>query len=197
MDDAHNTPHDPADLPPVGQLRAAIESILLVVDNPVAPVDLAHALEVDVAAVREQLRDIRDEFDARHSGFDLRETEEGWRLFTRPAHAEAVEKFLLDGTQTKLSRAALETLAIVAYRQPCTRAQISAVRGVNVDGVIRTLHARGLVAESGVEPATGAHLYVTTPLLLELLGIESLDALPDLAPLLPDVDLIDDLADTM
>ncbi|MDO4609283.1 SMC-Scp complex subunit ScpB [Corynebacterium sp.] len=179
-------------LPPIDPLRAGLESILLVVDNPVSPEDLGRALGADASDVREALEAIRGEFDARGSGFDLRETPEGWRLYTRPSHAEAVEAFLLDGTQTRLSRAALETLAVVAYRQPVTRQQVSAVRGVNVDGVMRTLHARGLVAEQGEDPSTGAHLYVTTPLLLELLGIESLDALPDLAPLLPDVDLIDE-----
>jgi len=103
-----------------------------------------------------------------------------------------VEQFLLDGSQTRLSRAALETLAVVAYRQPATRSQISAVRGVNVDGVMRTLQLRGLIREVDVEPSTGAHRYETTGLFLELLGIDSLDRLPDLAPLLPDVESIDE-----
>lgn len=177
---------------PIDPLRAAVEAILLVVDAPVAPMDLARALDEDPDRIRGALAGIRAEFDARGSGFDLRESAEGWRLYTRPEHADAVERFLLDGTQTRLSRAALETLAVVAYRQPVTRGQVSAVRGVNVDGVMRTLLARGLVAEAGEEPATGAHLYVTTNLLLEQLGIGSLEELPDLAPLLPDVDLIDE-----
>lgn len=180
------------DLPQIDPLRAAVESVLLVIDTPVAPIDLARALDVEPEAIREVLVQMRDEFEARGSGFDLREVEGGWRLYTRADYSDAVEAFLLDGTQTRLSRAAMETLAVVAYRQPATRAQVSAVRGVNVDGVMRTLLARGLVAEAGEEPATGAHLYVTTNLLLEQLGIESLDQLPDLAPLLPDVDLIDE-----
>ena len=180
------------DLPQIDPLRAAVESVLLVIDTPVAPIDLARALDVEPEAIREVLAQMRDEFEARGSGFDFREVEGGWRLYTRADYSDAVEAFLLDGTQTRLSRAAMETLAVVAYRQPATRAQVSAVRGVNVDGVMRTLLARGLVAEAGEEPATGAHLYVTTNLLLEQLGIESLDQLPDLAPLLPDVDLIDE-----
>lgn len=180
------------DLPQIDPLRAAVESVLLVIDTPVAPIDLARALDVEPEAIREVLAQMRDEFESRGSGFDLREVEGGWRLYTRADYSDAVEAFLLDGTQTRLSRAAMETLAVVAYRQPATRAQVSAVRGVNVDGVMRTLLARGLVAEAGEEPATGAHLYVTTNLLLEQLGIESLDQLPDLAPLLPDVDLIDE-----
>lgn len=182
----------PAALPPIDPLRAAVEGVLLVVDTPVPVADLARALDVEASAIRVVLAQMRDEFDARGSGFDLREVDGGWRLYTRAAHSDAVEAFLLDGTQTKLSRAAMETLAVVAYRQPATRAQVSAVRGVNVDGVMRTLLARGLVAEAGEDPSTGAHLYVTTNLFLEQLGIASLDELPDLAPLLPDVDLIDE-----
>ena len=99
---------------------------------------------------------------------------------------------MLDGTQKKLSRAAMETLAVVAYRQPVTRAQVAGVRGVNVDGVMRTLALRGLIAEVDPEQESGAHRYVTTELFLELLGIDSLERLPDLAPLLPDIDAIED-----
>nr|WP_240394102.1 SMC-Scp complex subunit ScpB [Corynebacterium lactis] len=177
---------------PIDPLRAGVESILLVVDTPVAAEDMARALDVSVSDVRDVLRELEHELRARRSGIELRETGEGWRFYTSPAHASAVERFLLDGSQSKLSRAAMETLAVVAYRQPATRAQVSGVRGVNVDGVMRTLVARGLIAESGEDPATGAHLYVTTSLFLELLGIDSLEQLPDLAPLLPEVDLIDE-----
>lgn len=177
---------------PIDPLRAGVEAILLVVDTPVVAEDMARALDVPVADVRDVLRELENELSARRSGIELRETGEGWRFYTAPAHASAVERFLLDGSQSKLSRAAMETLAVVAYRQPATRAQVSGVRGVNVDGVMRTLVARGLIAESGEDPATGAHLYVTTALFLELLGIESLEQLPDLAPLLPEVDLIDE-----
>ncbi len=184
--------HALVDLPLITQLRSRLESILLVIDTPATVETLARVLEAGESTVESVLRSTAAEFDERGSGFDLRETSEGWRLYTRPVNAPAVEKLLLDGTQTRLSRAALETLAVVAYRQPVTRSQISAVRGVNVDGVMRTLQLRGLVREVDVEPATGAHRYATTELLLELLGIDSLERLPDLAPLLPDVDSIDE-----
>ncbi len=182
----------------VSQLRSRIESVLLVVDAPVAVEQLASALGATAEEVSEQLRGFSRELDARGSGMDLRETVEGWRLYTRTGNAEAVEAFLLDGTQKKLSRAAMETLAVVAYRQPVTRAQVAGVRGVNVDGVMRTLVLRGLIAE--VDPSEvgqeagdhGAHRYVTTELFLELLGIDSLERLPELAPLLPDIDSIED-----
>jgi len=179
-------------LPLISQLRSRLESVLLVLDSPATAATLARALDTEEAAVEDLLRTVATEFDERGSGFDLRESEDGWRLYTRPANAPAVEQFLLDGSQTRLSRAALETLAVVAYRQPATRSQISAVRGVNVDGVMRTLQLRGLIREVDVEPSTGAHRYETTGLFLELLGIDSLDRLPDLAPLLPDVESIDE-----
>ena len=153
---------------------------------------LAGVLGIDVPATEAILKEMAFELSERGSGIDLRETAEGWRYYTRPENADIVEQFLLDGNQTRLSRAALETLAVVAYRQPVTRSQISAVRGVNVDGVMRTLQLRGLVKEVDVDESTGAHRYGTTELLLELLGIDSLDKLPDLAPLLPDVDSIDE-----
>ena len=177
---------------PVTALRSQIESILLVVDTPVGVDTLTGVLGAESDVVTEILEEIRTEFDARDSGFDLRSSSGGWRLYTRPANAGVVEKLILDGSQSRLSRAALETLAVVAYRQPVTRAQVSAVRGVNVDGVMRTLQLRGLIREVGNDETTGAHRYITTELLLELLGIDSLDRLPDLAPLLPDVDSIDE-----
>ena len=180
------------DMPMVSQLRSRVESILLVVDNPVEAEDLAGVLDATREDVDAVLREWAGELDARGSGIELRETQEGWRLYTRPHNADAVEAFVLDGTQTKLSRAALETLAVVAYRQPVTRAQVAGVRGVNVDGVMRTLTLRGLIAEVDPDDATGAHRYVTTELFLELLGIDSLSRLPDLAPLLPEVDAIED-----
>lgn len=177
----------------VSRLRSQLESVLLVVDSPVTVAALAGAVGVPAAEVAAVLREIATELDDRGSGIDLRESEDGWRFYTRQENADAVEHFLLDGTQTRLTRAALETLAVVAYRQPVTRAQVSAVRGVNVDGVMRTLQLRGLIAEVQVEGAVGhAHHYVTTELLLEQLGIASLDELPNLAPLLPDVDSIEE-----
>lgn len=179
-------------LPMISQLRSRLESILLVIDAPATVATLARVLEAEEATVASLLAAIAKEFDERGSGFDLRETDEGWRLYTRTDNAPVVEQFLLDGSQTRLSRAALETLAVIAYRQPATRSQISGVRGVNVDGVMRTLQLRGLIKEVDIEPATGAHRYATTGLFLELLGIDSLDRLPDLAPLLPDLDSIDE-----
>ena len=181
-----------ASLPMVSQLRSHLESILLVIDTPALAADLAGALNAEESAVTECLKQWSAELDERGSGMDLRETAEGWRLYTRPDNADAVEAFLVDGAHTKLSRAAMETLAVVAYRQPVTRAQVAAVRGVNVDGVMRTLTLRGLIAEVDPDAATGAHRYVTTELFLEQLGIDSLDRLPDLAPLLPEVDSIED-----
>ncbi|AKK03059.1 SMC-Scp complex subunit ScpB [Corynebacterium epidermidicanis] len=179
-------------LPAVSVLRSQVESILLVVDTPVSVATVARVLDVDEATVRTVLQHIAAEFDSRGNGFDLRETEEGWRLYTRKVHATVVEKLVLDGAQSKLTRAALETLAVIAYRQPVTRAAVSAVRGVNVDGVMRTLVQRGLIREVETDEPTQANFYETTPLFLEQLGIDSLERLPDLAPLLPDIDSIDE-----
>lgn len=181
------------ELPLISQQRSRLESILLVIDSPATIEELARALELSSDQVSDLLRGLRRELEERGSGIDLRETAEGWRFYTRKDNADAVEAFLLDGTQTKLSRAALESLAIVAYRQPVTRAQVAAVRGVNVDGVMRTLTLRGLIRELPREENSGAaHRYETTELFLELMGIDSLDSLPELAPLLPDVESIDE-----
>lgn len=181
------------DLPLISQQRSRLESILLVLDTPADAEALSAALELEVGEVRDILNEIAREYDSRGSGIELKATSDGWRFYTRKANAGAVEKFLLDGSQTKLSRAALETLAVVAYRQPVTRAQVAAVRGVNVDGVMRTLTLRGLVRELDNEGFEGsAHRYETTELFLELLGIDSLKRLPDLAPLLPDIESIED-----
>ncbi len=193
MDPAADLPPELSpDLPMVSQLRSRLESVMLVLDTPADAAALARALGAGQGDVEKLLREWKGELDARGSGIDLRESAEGWRLYTRPENAEAVEAFLLDGSQTRLSRAAMETLAVVAYRQPVTRSQVAGVRGVNVDGVMRTLALRGLIAEVDPDEASGAHRYVTTELFLELLGIDSLDRLPDLAPLLPDIDTIED-----
>lgn len=181
-------------LPLISQLRSRLESILLVIDSPASVEELARVLDAEVTVVSDTLRALERELSERGSGIDLRETPEGWRFYTRKDNADAVEQFVLDGTQTKLSRAALETLAVIAYRQPVTRAQVAGVRGVNVDGVVRTLMLRGLIREiESPEPSAGnAHHYETTELFLELLGIDSLERLPDLAPLLPDIEQIDE-----
>jgi len=173
------------------ELEAALEALLLVVDAPASEEVLAGAVDEPTARVAAALDSLSAGFSARGSGIDLRRVGEGWRLFTRDEHAPYVEKLLLDGARSRLTRAALESLAVVAYRQPLTRARVAAVRGVNVDGVMRTLLARGLVAEAGIDPDTHATLYSTTELFLERLGLSSLAELPLLAPLLPEVDLID------
>ena len=172
-------------------LRATLEAILLVVDEPVADVVLAQVVERPRDEVTATLAALAREYDDAGRGFELRAVAGGWRLYTRPACAPFVERFVLDGQQARLTQAALETLAVVAYRQPVSRARVAAVRGVNVDGVMRTLLARGLVAEAGHDPESGAVLYRTTPLFLERLGLTSLDDLPPLAPHLPDVDALD------
>ena len=173
---------------PEAPLRAALEAVLMVVDEPVAPVTLAQVLERPTTEVLATLRELAGEYDAQERGFELREVAGGWRFYTRALCAPVVERFVVGGQQARLTQAALETVAIVAYRQPVSRARVSAVRGVNVDGVMRTLLARGLVEEVGTDPGTGAVLYGTTAYFLERLGITGLDELPDLAPLLPDLD---------
>lgn len=182
---------DPDAAPP---LRKILESILLVVDQPVPEVDLAQVLEVPRATVLGALEDLAAEYLRDDRGFELRQVAGGWRLYTTPDCAAYVERFVLDGQQARLTQAALETLAVIAYRQPVSRQSVAAIRGVNVDGVVRTLLGRGLIAEAGEEGPGGAHLYVTTPYFLERLGLRSLDELPNLAPLLP-VN-VDDLSDS-
>ncbi|MFC6082886.1 SMC-Scp complex subunit ScpB [Sphaerisporangium aureirubrum] len=167
-------------------LRASLEAILLVVDEPVAEVTLAQVLERPSREVAEALRELSGEYTEAGRGFDLREVAGGWRLYTRAECAAVVERFVRDGQQSRLTQAALETLAVVAYRQPVSRARVAAVRGVNSDGVMRTLTARGLVEEAGTDPESQAVLYRTSSFFLERLGLRSLDELPALAPFLPD-----------
>ena len=181
----------PAELDDPAELDAALQAVLLVVDTP-APVDqLARVLGQPADRVAAALARMAASYA--ETGFDLRENAEGWRFHSRARFAPYVEAFVLDGSRTRLTRAALETLAVVAYRQPVTRSRVAAVRGVNVDGVVRTLTARGLIVESGADPSTGATMYRTTEMFLERLGLASLDDLPPIAPLLPDVDDIDEL----
>lgn len=174
-------------------LEAALEALLLVVDSPINEESLADTVGQPVSRVTVALRTMAQKFTERTSGIDLRRVGEGWRFYTRDVYAPFVEKLLLDGQRSKLTRAALESLAVIAYRQPVTRARVAAVRGVNVDGVIRTLLARGLIEEMGTDPETTGTLYVTTELFLERLGLSSLADLPPIAPLLPEVDTIDDI----
>ena len=179
------------------ELTRVLEALLLVVDTPVSAQTLATVTEQPVYRITEKLQHMAAEFTARDSGMDLREAGGGWRLYTRARLAPYVERLVLDGSRSKLTRAALETLAVIAYRQPVTRARVSAVRGVNVDAVIRTLVARGLIIEAGTDSDSGATTFATTELFLERLGLMSLTDLPDIAPLLPDVDAIDDLSENL
>lgn len=179
------------------ELDAVLEALLLVVDTPVTVDALATATDQPPARIADRLQLLAGALADRDSGIDLREAGGGWRMYTRARYAPYVEKLLLDGARSKLTRAALETLAVVAYRQPVTRARVSAVRGVNVDAVMRTLLARGLITEAGTDADSGAVTFTTTELFLERLGLSSLADLPDIAPLLPDVDVIDDLSETL
>jgi segregation and condensation protein B len=179
------------------ELVSVLEALLLVVDAPISTDALAVATDQPASRVAEALNSMSEELADRDSGIDLREAGGGWRMYTRAKFAPYVEKLLLDGARSKLTRAALETLAVVAYRQPVTRARVSAVRGVNVDAVMRTLLARGLITEAGTDADSGAVTFATTELFLERLGLTSLADLPDIAPLLPDVDLIDDLSESL
>ena len=167
-------------------LRAALESILLLVGEPGGAVSLGPGGGPPSAVIAGALRALSAEYTGAGRGFDLREVAGGWRLYTRAECAAVVERFVRDGQQTRLTQAALETLAVVAYRQPVSRARIAAVRGVNSDGVMRTLTARGLVEEAGTDTESQAVLYRTSSYFLERLGLRSLDELPALAPFLPD-----------
>jgi segregation and condensation protein B len=181
------SPDDPESDPGPGPgLRASLEAIMLVADEPVSEVVIAQVLERPRAEVTQALHELAASYAAEGRGFDLREVAGGWRFYTSEECAPVVERFVTDGQEVRLTQAALETLAVVAYRQPVSRARVSAVRGVNCDGVIRTLVLRGLVEEAGTDPETGAILFATTGYFLERLGLPSLDALPDLAPFLPE-----------
>ncbi|MER6288371.1 SMC-Scp complex subunit ScpB [Streptomyces sviceus] len=183
----------PAGPPSVADLdlKPALEAVLMVVDEPATEEHLSKILERPKRQVTRALRELAGEYAAQGRGFELRHVANGWRFYTRAAYAPAVERFVLDGQQARLTQAALETLAVVAYRQPVSRSRVSAVRGVNCDGVMRTLLQRGLVAEAGTEPETGAILYVTTNYFLERMGLRGLDELPELAPFLPEAEAIE------
>lgn len=181
------------------ELETELEAILMVAESPVATERLAAAVErptAQVDAALERLRaEYRGETGGRPRGFELRRAAEGWRVYSARDHADVVARFVLEGQSARLSQAALETLAVVAYRQPVTRGQVSAVRGVNVDGVMRTLLARALVAEVGQDPTSGAVLFGTTGEFLDRMGWSSLDELPPLAPHLPGAEAVGALAD--
>ena len=171
---------------PGPSLEACLEAILLVVDEPVPEVVLAQVLERPRDEVSRALAALAASYDEQRRGYDLRQVAGGWRLYTREECAPVVERFVRDGQEVRLTQAALETLAVGDHRQPVSRPQVSAVRGVNCDAVMRTLTLRGLVEEAGAEHETGAILYRTTSYFLERLGLAGLEELPDLAPFLPD-----------
>lgn len=175
------------DLDDPDTLRAAVESILFVSDSPVSVTALATGLQRPVPDIQAALAALSRVLDERGSGVELREVGDGVRLYTRPELAGWIEAFLMDGQRVRLTQAALETLAVIAYRQPVTRARISAIRGVNVDGVVRTLITRGLITEVGSDPDTGGGMYRTAELFLEKMGLRSVEELPSLAPLLPEL----------
>lgn len=184
---------DVADFP--GGIHGALEAVLMVVDEPVTAMALASALEQPVADVERALDELEDGYEEQNRGFTLRQVGGGWRMYSRHEYAPVVERFVLDGQQARLTQASLETLAVIAYRQPVSRSRVAAVRGVNVDGVIRTLLTRGLIEELGHDPESTATLYGTTSYFLERLGLRSIDELPALAPYLPEVDVLDEIAE--
>ena len=177
------------------ELGRSIEAILMVVDEPVTELTLAQVLEVPVDQVIEALEYLTGTYEER--GFLLKAVAGGWRFYSHPECSDVVEKFVLDGQQNRLTQAALETLAVIAYRQPISRARVSAIRGVNVEAVMKTLVTRGLVEEFGLENETGAILYKTTSYFLERLGLNALTDLPPLAPHLPDIDGLDEILDSL
>ncbi|RPF28199.1 SMC-Scp complex subunit ScpB [Georgenia muralis] len=176
---------------------SALEAILMVVDEPVPAADLASVLGLPTGQVSELLEDLaaeyRGERGGRRRGFELRELAGGWRIYSAPPHADVVGKFVLEGQTARLTQASLETLAVIAYRQPVARGRIAAIRGVNVDGVVRTLLTRGLIEEAGPDTEGGAMLYRTSSYFLERMGLASLEDLPPLAPYLPDLGTLDDV----
>lgn len=176
-------------------LSAAIEAILLVTDAPISVIDLATALDAPPDEVQQTITDLAADYDEAQRGFELRCVSGGWRYYTRESCAEVVGSFVIDGQSIRMTQASLETLAVVAYRQPVSRARVSAIRGVNVDGVVRTLLTRGLVEEVGHEPETGAILYGTSSYFLERMGMNSLDELAPLAPLVPDLSELEGLGE--
>ncbi|NMM92997.1 SMC-Scp complex subunit ScpB [Bifidobacterium oedipodis] len=181
-----------------GGLDSCLEAILMVADQPQTADDMARVLHVDIGEVHEALERMRDSYASENRGFELRRGVRGWQFANRVEFEPVVAAFVTDGQTARLSQAALEALAIIAYRQPVTRAQVAAIRGVNSDGVIRSLTVRGLIREQGIEADSRAALLVTSELFLEYMGLDSLDELPALAPFLPavaDVVSAADLAD--
>ncbi|MHA7270310.1 SMC-Scp complex subunit ScpB [Arthrobacter sp. HLT1-20] len=185
-------------------VRAALEAVLMVVDEPVTEEALAAVVGLPAAAIREQLHELAREYDGYTRkgdtvpvrGFELRQLAGGWRVYSRAAYADIVSQFVVDGQTARLTQAALETLAVIAYRQPVSRARVSAIRGVNVDSVVRTLAQRGLIEEVGTDEVSGAFLYRTTAYFLERLGMGSVDQLPQIAQHLPGLENLHEIDDS-
>ncbi|GAA1262347.1 SMC-Scp complex subunit ScpB [Arthrobacter pascens] len=196
-----------------GGARAALEAVLMVLDVPASATDLAAGLNLTVETVEQLLLELQREYDgytvkapdmetasdagftSSPRGFELRNVAGGWRIYSRAEFADIVGAFVLEGQTARLTQAALETLAVIAYRQPVSRARVSAIRGVNVDSVVRTLTQRGLIEDSGTDPESGAILYRTTSYFLERMGIGSVAELPQISPHLPGLDGIDEFYD--
>ncbi len=182
----------PGDVP--AEVRAALEAILMVAEEPVPPSLLAQLLEVPATVVEALCEHLAEEFAQQQRGFTVSRVAGGYRFQSASAQAPYVERFLLEGQSARLSAAALETLAIVAYKQPISRAQMASIRGVNVDGVTRTLQQRGYIAEVGRDSGPGnAVLYGTTQALLERLGLDQLGELPSLGDFVPDAEVVETL----
>ena len=169
-------------------VAGSLEALLLLATEPVTEFELAQAVGVPESIVAETLAELVAFYDETGRGFELRQVGGGWRYYTREEYAELITRYVVEGQQSKLSQAALETLAVVAYTQPISRGRVSAVRGVNVDAVMRTLLARGLIEEVGHDQESGAVLFATTTYFLERMGLTSLQDLPPLAPQLPEVE---------
>lgn len=174
--------------------KASIEAILMVADQPVAPSQLADIIGVSKDDIEIAAAELIQSYASQNRGFVLQRVAGGLRFQSNPEQASVVERFVLDGQATRLSAAALETMAIIAYKQPISRNQISAIRGVNAEGVVRTLEARGYVCELARDPGPGrASLYGTTPAFLERLGLNSVDELPPLGQFVPGADVVEAL----
>ncbi|MFP5313145.1 MAG: SMC-Scp complex subunit ScpB [Actinomycetes bacterium] len=204
-------PEQFAQLP--GGAKSAIEAVLMVLDQPATEEELAAGVGLPVPAVRSLLAELQREyngytgnapdmentshagFGSSPRGFELRNIAGGWRIYSRADFADIVGKYVLEGQTARLTQAALETLAVIAYRQPVSRARVSAIRGVNVDSVVRTLAQRGLIEDAGTDPESGAVLYRTTSYFLERMGIGSVADLPQLSPHLPGLDGIAEFYD--
>ena len=196
-----------------GGAKAALEAVLMVLDQPATEEELAAGLDLTVDAVRALLAELEREysgytvkapdvetasvagFGSTPRGFELRNIAGGWRIYSRAEFADIVGKYVLEGQTARLTQAALETLAVIAYRQPVSRARVSAIRGVNVDSVVRTLAQRGLIEDAGTDPESGAILYRTTSYFLERMGISSVAGLPQLSPHLPGLESIAEFYD--